>query len=50
LFLPATALLILQCEVSRCRTRESGFHLPKAEALLDKFLEPNETVLLYNIP
>jgi hypothetical protein len=37
------------CEVPLCRTRESGFHLPEAEALLDKFLEPNETVLLYNI-
>jgi hypothetical protein len=50
LVLPKTALLILQCEVLHCYARGTSFLFPKTEVLLDKFFEPNETILPLNIP
>jgi hypothetical protein len=35
LVLPKTALLILQCEVSRCHARGTSFLVPETEVLLD---------------
>jgi hypothetical protein len=45
LVLPKRALLILQCEVSRCHARGTSFHFPETEVLLDEFFEPNDTIL-----
>jgi hypothetical protein len=45
LVLPKTALLILQCEVSRCHARGTSFIFPETEVLLDEFFEPTETIL-----
>jgi hypothetical protein len=50
LVLPKTALLILQCEVSRCHARGTSFLFPETEVLLDKFFEPNETMLPFHHP
>jgi hypothetical protein len=41
--LPKTALFILQCEVSRCHARGTGFLFPETEVLLHELFEPNET-------
>jgi hypothetical protein len=43
--LPTTALLIMQCEVSRRLATGTSFLLPKTEILLDEFVEANETIL-----
>jgi hypothetical protein len=49
LVMPETALLILQCEVSR-HARGTSFPFPETEVLLNKFFEPNETIHPHNIP
>jgi hypothetical protein len=43
--LAKTALLILQCAVSRCHARETSFIFPETEVILDEFFEPNQTIL-----
>jgi hypothetical protein len=48
--LPKIAILMLQCEVSRCHARGASFLFPETEVLLDEFFEPNETILPNNIP
>jgi hypothetical protein len=50
LVLPRTAVLMLQCEVSRRHIRAVDFLFPKTEFLLDEFFEPNETILPHSIP
>jgi hypothetical protein len=43
--LPKSALLMLQCEVSRCHARGTSFLFPETEVLLDEFFELNGTIL-----
>jgi hypothetical protein len=50
LVLPKTAVLILQCEVSRCQARGTGFRFPETEVSLDEFFEPSQRTLPHNIP
>jgi hypothetical protein len=50
LVLSKTALLILQYEVSHFYAKGTSFLFPETEVLLDKFFEPNKTVLTHNIP
>jgi hypothetical protein len=50
LILPKTALLILQCEVSRCHARGTNLLFPETKVLLDKFFEPKKMILQLNIP
>jgi hypothetical protein len=42
---PKTALLILQCEVSRCDARGTSFLFHETEVLLHEFFEPNKKIL-----
>jgi hypothetical protein len=44
-----TSVLILQCDISCCHARGTTF-FPETDVLLDEFFEPNETILLHNIP
>jgi hypothetical protein len=41
---------MLQCEVSPYYAKGTSFLFPETEVLLDELFEPNETVLLRNIP
>jgi hypothetical protein len=50
LVLPKTAVLMLQCQISRCHARGTSFLFPETEVLLNEFFEPNETILPHNIP
>jgi hypothetical protein len=47
-FLPKTASLILQCEVSHYHARGTSFLFPETEVLLNQFFEPNETIFLFH--
>jgi hypothetical protein len=47
-FAKKNALLILQCEVSRCHARGTSFLFPETEVFVDEFFEPNETILPYS--
>jgi hypothetical protein len=44
------AVLILQCEASRCYARGTSSFFPETDVLLHEFFQPNETVLAHNTP